>query len=95
LHKRAAESTKETRGTVIKLTAGAIGVLTTREINPPLEQLERLIILSTIVFMVGALSAAIWFGFCDAQWSYWGVELDADREVKKKDNASKRRINGT
>ena len=31
--------------------------------------------LSTIVLMVSALAFAIWFGFSDAQWSYWwGVE---------------------
>lgn len=38
--------------------------------------------------MVGALGFAIWFGFSDAQWSYWwGVELDEERSEQEKDNA--------
>jgi len=96
LHDRAAEAAKETRSTIIKLTTGSIGVLfyiVTREIKPPLECFEQLLVLTTIVFMVAALGSAIWFGFCDAQWSYWwGVELDNERARSEQQNAVKLKI---
>jgi len=93
LHKRASESAKETRGNIIKLATGSIGVLffiATRGIKPALLPMEQYLILSTIVLMVSALGYAIWFGFSDAQWSYWwGVELDEDRSENERDDASK------
>ena len=93
LHDRASEAAKETRSTIIKLTTGSIGVLffiATRKIDPPLQYLEQYLVLATIVFMVAALGSAIWFGFCDAQWSYWwGVELDNDRAPGEQRSALK------
>lgn len=83
MHARAAQSAKETRSTLVALSAGAIGALffiATRSIEPALMLPDKVALLGTIVLMVGALGAAIWFGYCDAQWSYWwGVELDSDR----------------
>lgn len=83
LHARAAESAKETRSTIITLSTASIGALffiVTGKIEPALGSCDRYLLLLTIVFMVASLASAIWFSFCDAQWSYyWGVELDSDR----------------
>lgn len=66
--------------------------IATREITPGLLPIEQYLILSTIVLMVSALGSAIWFGFSDAQWSYWwGVELDEDRVENERDNARNRK----
>jgi hypothetical protein len=87
LHKRAADSAKETRSTLITLTTAAVGGLVftaTREFKPALITLEKDLVLLTIVLMVGSLGAAIWFAYSDAQWSYnWGAELDGSRDSEE------------
>jgi hypothetical protein len=80
LHDRAGEAAKETRGTIVKLTTGALGLLifiATRNLDPLLATPEKLALIVSIVFVVLSLAFAVWFGFADAQWSYWwAVELD-------------------
>jgi tetratricopeptide (TPR) repeat protein len=91
MHKRAADSAKETRSTLITLTTAAVGGLVfiaTREFKPTLTTLEKNFVLLTIVLMVGSLGAAIWCAYSDAQWSYhWGAELDGRRSQKAVDAA--------
>ena len=83
LHSRAAQSAKETRGTLTTLCTAALGAMifvVTQKIEPQLSHPDRIAVLVTIVLMVVSLGSAIWFGYSDAQWSYqWGVELDQTR----------------
>lgn len=91
LHERAAAAAKETRSTLITLSTASIGglvALVTGDINPGLNVPEKLLVLATIAGMVVTLASAIWFGFSDAQWSYWwGVELDSERRDEEVENA--------
>jgi hypothetical protein len=94
LHERAAASAKETRSTLITLSTASIGglfALVTHRIDPVLNERETLLVLATIAGMVGTLACAIWFGFSDAQWSYWwGVELDPENQ--KPDAAHQKKL---
>ena len=80
---------------MITLSSAAIGGLffvATGKIEPALSLLEKVIVLLTILGMVAALGAAVWFSFCDAQWSYWwGVELDDARGAEKVAEARRRK----
>ena len=91
LHERAAASAKETRSTLVTLSTASIAglfALVSRAIEPALTVAEIPLVLATIAAMVATLASAIWFGFCDAQWSYWwGVELDPDRQRQEVESA--------
>ena len=87
LHDRAGEAAKETRGTMIKLTTGSLGLLifiATRNIEPALQPFEKGALVTSIVFVVMSLAFAVWFGFSEAQWAYWwGVEVDSEHPDQK------------
>ena len=82
LHDRAGEAASETRGTMIKLATGSLGLLVfiaTRDIQPTLSVPEKISLVISIGMVVISLSSAVWFGFAEAQWAYWwGVELDRE-----------------
>lgn len=95
LHERAAKSASETRSTIVTLATASIGglfFLASQEIKPSLLEIEKIFLLATLVTMVGSLSHAVWFGFCDAQWSYWwGVELDPARSPQQQSAAKEQK----
>ena len=96
LHDRAAGAAKETRSTIINITTLAVGALffiATRTFEPPLTPWDKGLVIATLYFMVASLAAAIWFGFSDAQWSYYrGVERDPKWPDPKKTAAGIKRV---
>ena len=96
IHNRSGDAAKETRGTIVKLTTGALGLLifvATRNVDPVLSLSEKIALIVSILFVVVSLAFAIWFGFGDAQWAYWwGVELDPTRTKAERDNGKANRL---
>lgn len=94
MHERAGESAKETRGTVIKLATGSVGVLflvASQAENPLLSSSQKISVACALLFLATSLGAALWFGFSDAQWSYyWGVELNDEESTEKRTGASQK-----
>jgi uncharacterized membrane protein len=88
LHERAGQAAKATRETMIKLTTASVGVLafiSTRNIDPALDTYDKVFLLVSVLFVVGSLSSAVWFGFAEAQWAYWwAVHLDPDHKDQPK-----------
>ena len=98
LHDRAGDAARETRGTMIKLTTGALGLLifvATRSIEPALTLVEKISIVASILFVVCSLGFAVWFGFAEAQWSYWwGVEVDPEHKDRNQGRLNKLKWHG-
>lgn len=82
LHDRAAESAKETRQAILSLASGALAVFflsltSSKEVEPPLNALERVTVLVSLGSMSVAVLAALWGAFADAQWSYlWARAIE-------------------
>jgi len=97
LHERAATSAKETRSTIISLSTASIGGLFFIATKPAeavqFTGNQKFFILATITFMVMALGSAIWFAYCDAQWSYyWGSELDEERPARQRADFAQKKL---
>jgi|GEM_PF-2683379 len=92
LHERAAESARETRSSIIRLSAVFIGGLffvATKTFEPELLSQEKLVIIFILIAMFSSFGLGIFLSFADAQWSYsWGLELDESKSDDKRNKAS-------
>lgn len=97
-HKRAAESAKDTRETIIKLSTGALGVFAIfaiQTIDPPLTVPQAWSLWLSILLTVLTLGTAVFFGYADAQWSYhFAVFHDPDHPERAYARPKKDRWHG-
>ena len=80
LHNRAAESAKETRQSIVTLSAGSLAVFflaLTSAITPPLSEAQKATVIIALVAMAAAIFAGLWSAYSDAQWSFcWAKERE-------------------
>ncbi len=85
LHNRAAESAKETRQSIITLSAGSLAVFflaLTSKIDPELSQTQKTSVIVALICMALAIFSGLWSAYSDAQWSYFWAKFREDAECK-------------
>jgi hypothetical protein len=92
LHNRAAESAKETRQSIVTLSAGSLAVFflaLTSKIEPPLSDPQKATVIIALVAMAAAIFAGLWSAYSDAQWSFfWAKERTQVEEMTSQPNIS-------
>lgn len=96
LHERAAASARETRLSIIRLSAVFIGGLffvATKSFEPALTGSEKLVIVSILITMFCSFGFGIFLSYADAQWSYcWGLELNDSKSDSEREAARQRKL---
>ena len=83
LHNRAAESAKETRQSIITLSAGSLAVFflaLTSKIDPELSLSQKASVIVALICMALAIFSGLWSAYSDAQWSYYWAKFREEAE---------------